>query len=116
MDYWNNVATQFRAELKDFIQSQFKLSEEEFNAEIRAEAINAAKQLIVIRAIAEAENIKVSDEEYKEGLNTYYENTGAKGSMELSAFEENFGKDRIMELVLAEKVGKFLMENGKEVK
>lgn len=115
MEYWNNVATQYGAELKDFVQSQFKLSEKDFEAEVRAQSVNAAKQLVVARAIAEAEKLEVTDEEYQTGLNNYYENSGAKGSMDLAAFESNFGKGRITDLILSEKVERFLLENGKEV-
>lgn len=114
MEYWNNVATQYGAELKDFVQSQFKLSEKDFEAEVRAQSVNAAKQLVVVRAIAEAEKLEVTDEEYQAGLNSYYENSGAEGSMDLAAFESNFGKARITDLILSDKVGSFLIENGKE--
>ena len=68
----------------------------------------------MVRAIAEAENLNISDKEYQAGLNSYYENSGAKGNMELSAFEENFGKGRISDLILTDKVGNFLIENSKE--
>ena len=114
MDYWTNVATQYGSELKDFVQNQFKLSEKDFEAEVRTQAVAAAKQLLVVRAIAEAENLNISDKEYQAGLNSYYENSGAKGNMELSAFEENFGKGRISDLILTDKVGNFLIENSKE--
>ena len=114
MDYWTNVATQYGSELKDFVQNQFKLSEKDFETEVRTQAVAAAKQLLVVRAIAEAENLNISDKEYQAGLNSYYENSGAKGNMELSAFEENFGKGRISDLILTDKVGNFLIENSKE--
>ena len=114
MEYWNNVSAQYGAELKDFVKEQFKFSEEEFEAEVRAQAVNAAKQLLVIRAIAEAEKLELTDEEYQAGLNNYYENSGAKGSMDLAAFESNFGKARISDLILSDKIEKFLLENAKE--
>ena len=114
MEYWNNVSAQYGAELKDFVKEQFKFSEEEFEVEVRAQAVNAAKQLLVIRAIAEAEKLELTDEEYQAGLNNYYENSGAKGSMDLAAFESNFGKARIADLILSEKIEKFLLENAKE--
>ena len=114
-NYWTNVAAQYGSELKDFITNQFKITEEEFENEIKSQAELSAKNLVVVRAIAEAEKLQVSDDEYKAGLETYYENSGAKGSMELDAFESEYGKGRIMDLILANKVGKFLIENGKEI-
>ena len=98
--------------LVEFFQDE--ITEEEFDKEIRNQAIMSAKRLAVIRAIAEAEKITVSEDEYKEALNNYYENSGAKDSMELSAYEEQVGKGNIMDLLLNDKVGAFLIENGKE--
>ena len=115
MEYWNNVALQYGGELKDFVQTQFKLSEKDFEAEVRAQAVNAAKQLLVVRAIAEKENLELTDEEYKAGVNKYLEDSGLQGSMDAAAFESNFGKGRISDLILTDKVGNFLIENGKEV-
>lgn len=115
MNYWNNVSTQYGIELKDLITNQFKLTEEEFDKEVRDQAERSAKQLVVVRAIAEAEKIEVSDEEYKEALNTYYENSGAKGTIDITAYETQVGKGNLMDLVLLDKVGAFIIENGKEV-
>ena len=103
MEYWNNVALQYGGELKDF------------EAEVRAQAVNAAKQLLVVRAIAEKENLELTDEEYKAGVNKYLEDSGLQGNMDAAAFESNFGKGRISDLILTDKVGNFLIENGKEV-
>lgn len=115
MEYWNNVALQYGGELKDFVQTQFKLSEKDFEAEVRAQAVNAAKQLLVVRVIAEKENLELTDEEYKAGVNKYLEDSGLQGNMDAAAFESNFGKGRISDLILTDKVGNFLIENGKEV-
>ena len=114
MEYWTNIATQYGAELKDFVKNQFKLSEEDFEAEVRTQASNAAKQLLIVRAIAQAEKLELTDDEYKEGLNRYFENSGVQGSMDVAAFESNFGKGRISDLILTDKICKFLVENGKE--
>ena len=55
------------------------------------------------------------DEEYKAGVNKYLEDSGLQGNMDAAAFESNFGKGRISDLILTDKVGNFLIENGKEV-
>ena len=34
--------------------------------------------------------------------------------MDLAAFESNFGKARISDLILSDKIEKFLLENAKE--
>ena len=115
IDYWNNVATQYGMELKDLITNQFKITEEEFEAEVKKQAELSARILVVVRAIAEAEKLEVSDDEYKAALNTYYENSRAKDSMDLATYEQQVGKESIIDIILNDKVGAFLVENGKAV-
>ena len=114
IDYWNNVATQYGMELKDLITNQFKITEEEFEAEVKKQAELSARILVVVRAIAEAEKLEISDDEYKAALNTYYENSNAKDAMDLATYEKQVGKESLMDIILNDKVGTFLMENGKE--
>ena len=115
MDYWKNVAAKYGMELKDLVQNQLKLKEEKFEEEVKKQAELSARILVVVRAIAEAEKINVSDEEYKTALNTYYENSGANAAMDLDAYEKQVGKGNVMDIVLNDKVGAFLVENGKAV-
>ena len=115
MNYWNNLAAQYGLELKDIVTNQFKLTEEEFEKEVKAQAESSAKQLVVVKAIAEAEKIEVSDSEYQDALNSYYERSGAKGSIDLATYESQVGKGNIMDLIILDKVGAFIVKNGKEV-
>jgi len=115
MNYWNNLAAQYGLELKDIVTNQFKLTEEEFEKEVKSQAESSAKQLVVVKAIAEAEKLEVSDSEYQDALNSYYERSGAKGSIDLATYESQVGKGNIMDLILLDKVGAFIVENGKEV-
>ena len=111
----SNLAAQYGLKLEDIVKNQFKLTEEEFDKEVKAQATNSAKQLVVVRAIAEAEKLEVSDDEYKTALNTYYENSGAKGSIDVAAYESQVGKGNLMDLILLDKVGAYIVKNGKEV-
>lgn len=115
MNYWNNLAAQYGLELKDIVTNQFKLTEEEFEKEVKSQAESSAKQLVVVKAIAEAEKLDVSDSEYQDALNSYYERSGAKGSIDLATYESQVGKGNIMDLIILDKVGAFIVENGKEV-
>ena len=115
MNYWNNLAAQYGLELKDIVTNQFKLTEEEFEKEVKAQAESSAKQLVVVKAIAEAEKLEVSDSEYQDALNSYYERSGAKGSIDLATYESQVGKGNIMDLIILDKVGAFIIKNGKEV-
>lgn len=113
--YYKNMAAAYGMELKDLITNQFKITEEDFETKAKEYANIMGKQLVVVRAIAEAENIKVSDEEYKAGLEKYYENSGAKGQIDLEAYEAEVGKGNISDIILTDKVVTFLMDNGKAV-
>lgn len=114
MGYWKNVADKYGIELKDLVTNQFKITEEEFEAEVKKQAELSARILVVVRAIAEAEKLEISDDEYKAALNTYYENSNAKDAMDLATYEQQVGKESLMDIILNDKVGTFLMENGKE--
>ncbi|MGP1613024.1 MAG: trigger factor [Catonella sp.] len=114
-DYWNKVAASNGLEMKDFIENNLKSNEANFEKEVRSQANTSARRLTVIRAIADAEKINVSEDEYNEALNKYYESSGAKESMELSEYEKQVGKENLINLLLHDKVGEFLLQNGKEV-
>ncbi|MGP1434386.1 MAG: trigger factor [Catonella sp.] len=114
-DYWNKLAESNGIEMKDFIKNNLKSTEEEFEQVVKRQAYVSARKLVVVRAIADAEKINISDDEYNKELNKYYESSGAKRSMELSEYEKQVGKEKLINLLLHDKVGKFLMENGKEI-
>lgn len=113
--YYENMAASYGIKLKDLIKNQFKIDEAAFEKTANAYAENMGKQLIVVRMIAQKENLKVTDDEYKTALNTYYEKSGAKGNIELKDYEAKIGKSNIEDIVLADKVITFIMENGKAV-
>lgn len=115
MDYWKNIAANYGMEFKDLVQKQLKLTEEEFEKEVKNQAELSAKLLVVVRAIAKAEKIDISDEEYNTALKTYYESSNVKDSMDIAAYESQVGKENIMDVLLNDKVGAFLVENGKAI-
>ena len=115
MDYWKNIAANYGMEFKDLVQNQLKLTEEEFEKEVKNQAELSAKLLVVVRAIAKAEKIDISDEEYNTALKTYYESSNVKDSMDIAAYESQVGKENIMDVLLNDKVGAFLVENGKAI-
>jgi FKBP-type peptidyl-prolyl cis-trans isomerase (trigger factor) len=67
-----------------------------------------------MKVIANKENLNVTDDEYKDGLSTYFKSQG-QGYPDEATFEQSVGKQSIMEVLLADKVVKFLMDNGKAV-
>ena len=77
-------------------------------------ALAAAKEQMILDAIAEQENLEVTEEEYQEYLNEYMENVGVTSEDELwSKFEEQGSKkeeiiESMKDAVIAEKVMVFI--------
>lgn len=89
----------------DFIQEVFQMTTEDL-----------AKQQITLQfaigAIAEAEDLAISDEDYSKGLAELAEQYGYDDPAKM---EEEYSADNIRQSLLQEKVGKFLLENCKQV-
>ena len=60
-------------------------------------------------AIAEKENIAVSDDEYTDYVNSVYEESGYTSAEE---YEEDYTKDETLNTILYNKVMDFLMQNA----
>ena len=82
---------------KSEIYNMFGITEDD----IKEEAKDLAKQRLVVEAIAKAENISVSDEDYKNMVASYVENWGCESQEEL---EESYGVDYIKQDMLQQKV------------
>ena len=92
-------------ETADFIQKVFEMTTEDL-----------AKQQITLQfaigAIAEAEDLTISDEDYSKGLAELAKQYGYDDAAKM---EEEYGADNIRQSLLQEKVGKYLLENCKQV-
>ncbi len=100
---------------EDFVDQKMGLTIDEFNEQAIEYANVAAKESMVLAAIAKAENITVSDEEIDAAIKEYVD-LGAFESVE--AFE-NEGPERLEELkeyILTSKVQDFLAANAAEQK
>ncbi|MCR5474639.1 MAG: hypothetical protein K6F28_05485 [Lachnospiraceae bacterium] len=97
---------------EDFVDQKMGMTVEEFNTQAIEYAKVAAKESMVLAAIAKAENITVSDEDIDKAIKEYVD-LGAFDSEE--AFR-NEGPDKMEELreyILMSKVQDFLAENSK---
>ncbi len=84
-------------------------SMEAFEEEMGNYAYEVEKNAMIIEAIAEAENIEVSDAVYEEKLAEYAEYYGYD---DVAAFEEANGKDLIVDSILSELVMEFIIDNA----
>ena len=110
-DYYTQAASVNEMELEDFLTSYYNMTLEDFNTRLQAEAEEVIKREVVVNAISDAENLAVTDEEYKDGVERYASNYGFSDT---SAFEEQYDKEVIMNSLLTEKVMNFVVENAKE--
>lgn len=110
-DYYTQAASVNEMELGDFLTAYYNMTEEEFNDALQQEAESVIKREVVVDAIADAENLEVTDEEYTSGVESYASNYGFSDT---SSFEEQYDKEVIMNALLTEKVMNFVVENAKE--
>lgn len=96
---------------EDFVDQKMGLTVEEFNSQAIEYAKVAAKESMVLAAIARAENITVTDEDIKKAIEEYVQ----LGAFESEEAFRNEGPERMEELkeyILTSKVQDFLAENA----
>ncbi len=94
--------------------SSFGMTQEQLEEEIRTYAESYAKQELLVHALAQAEGIKVTDEDLKKAYAEYAEKYGyASVDAFLSTLKEHKGEENFKEATLTEAVEKFLFDNAK---
>ncbi|MBR1909785.1 MAG: hypothetical protein IJ821_04280 [Lachnospiraceae bacterium] len=96
---------------EDFVNEKMGLTVEEFNAQAIEYANVAAKESMVLAAIAKAENITVSEEEIQKAIKEYVD-LGAFESEEAFRQEGEERMEELKEYILTSKVQDFLAENA----
>ena len=100
---------------KEQVQAEYEASKEMFGFEtveedIEDEILYYIYETVVVQQIANEESLSISDEEYKEGLNTYAINAEYESA---DSYEQEMGADNIRFWLLEDKVMKFLADNAK---
>ena len=110
---------------KEQVQEEYEASKEMFGFEtveevyesmgmteedIEDEILYYIYETVVVQQIANEEGLSISDEEYKEGLNTYAINAEYESA---DSYEQEMGADNIRFWLLEDKVMKFLADNAK---
>lgn len=109
LSFYKDYAQQYEMEYADFILSFMGMSEDTFYEQAVLAVKQNLQQELYLKAIAEAESITITDEEYEEGCAAYAESYGY-ASPELLVAE--YGEDMVRASVLQEKVLDFLVENA----
>lgn len=106
---YRQYAQSYNMEYADFLEAYLGMTEESFK-EAALEAVKQnLQQELYLKAIAEAENMEVSDEEYQEGCQRFADQYGYSSGDEL---EKDFGEGTIRISILQEKVMNFLKDNA----
>ncbi len=110
-NYDNSAQSQYGMSYEELLKSVGKTLED-IDAELVEQAEQAVKEYMVIVAIARAEGLDISDEEYNEQLVKYAETNGYKSAKE---FQEAIDESQFYLTLVIEKVMDFVVENATNV-
>lgn len=103
--------------LSDYLEAQ-QTTEDAFEEQLKTTAKEDVGRILICKAIADAEGISVSDEEYKKELENYISNYNVEDEAALDELFKNYygtdAKSIIVDDMLFQEVKAFLAENAKE--
>jgi trigger factor len=106
--YYQQYASMFGYELADFLAAN-GMTEEKYAQEKKSYAEDRTAQELVLNAIIKAENMQISDEEYKAGVASYIEEYGYASEEE---FFQYATEEQIKESLIWEKAVDFILEKS----
>ena len=116
---FNNIIEQYKAfaemyemEYEEFVESQMGATVEDFEAEVKQQAQDAEKEMMVANAIAAEEGIELTDQEYEEQLVYMAE---LYGYDDVEMLKEAAAEEELREIALAFLVMDFVVENSVQV-
>lgn len=108
--YFKEYAESLSMSYEEFIQVYAGMSTDEWEALLKEDCVAYVDSTMVFRAIAKAENITVSQEEYEEELTWYAMDYEIYGCESVEEFEELYGKE-IYESLICTKVEEYLYDS-----
>ncbi|MCC8050722.1 MAG: trigger factor [Clostridiales bacterium] len=106
--YYEYYAELFSMEYEDFIEAYFG-SVETFETELEEAVKDSVKEELILMAIAETEELDLTDEEYADGLEEYASDYGYDSGEDIEA---EYGETEMRRYILLDKVFDFLVENN----
>lgn len=107
--YYKSMAESYSMEFADFLTTYFGMTEEEFKEQAEAAVKQNLQQELYLKAIAEAEGLEISDEDYAAGCEDYAQQYGFESADALVAA---YGEDTVRVSILQDKVLDFLLDNA----
>lgn len=96
-------------DLESYVTAAYGMTMEEYNAKCEETGLYSIQETLVKKAIAEAEGMTLTEEEYQVGAETYMT---ASGYSTLEEFEEAAGKENIEDQLLMDKAADYILENA----
>ena len=112
--YYEAMVQMYGMELGDFLTASGYEDEEAFVTEIEEAYKPALEQEMVLLAVADAEAMEVTDEEFQAGLERYAAEIADMNGVEVTTEEllEQYGEAYVRESLLLDKAMEFLYENA----
>ena len=105
------IAELYGTTLEDLIETQFMMTEEDFNELLKESAQEAAVFDEAVKLIAKKEKLDLSDEEYEEKIAEYAKEYG----VDADEYKEQVGEDRLKSTILREIVVEYLIDECVQV-
>lgn len=109
-EYYAQTAAMYGMELEAFLEAAMAMTLEDFEAQIQVSVQQSLVQELSLAAVAEAEGMEISDEEYQEGVSKYMTMYGFTDEEE---FIKTIGGENVVRLnLIQKKVTDFLIQNA----
>ena len=111
IEYMKDYAEQYAYSYEEFVELYTGMTAEEYEALLKQDILDYVKKIMIYRAVAKAENIIFSQEEYEEELASYSVNYKSYGCKSVEEFEELYGK-QIFEFMIYDAVENLLYDSA----
>lgn len=108
-DSMSAAAVSYNMDLATYMQSYYGLDAESYPETFREEAKNMAQQYIMLQAIADVEDLNLTEEEIAQSME---EKAASYGYESVEQFKEETDTETFGEYLMAEKVMEFLIDNA----
>ena len=108
-NYYKQQAESSSMEFADFLSTYFSMDEDTFNEQVELVVKQNLRAELYLKAIAEAEDIELTDEEYEAKCEEFAENYGYDS---VEKFKSAYTEDEIRLSALEDKVLEFLSDNA----
>ncbi|MCR5161515.1 MAG: trigger factor [Lachnospiraceae bacterium] len=108
-NYYTQMASYYGMEFADFLPLYFGIDEATFETESSEAVKESLQQEMILKAIAEQEDLQISDEEFTEGCKKYADRMGYPTVEE---FTDAYGEKEIRQSLIMDKAMDFVKENA----